>query len=357
MSSLCKRKEEQVQAQKPLLYDQTPEQLANWLAERQQPSYRLKQILAWLPRGLETEEDLSDLPKSLRQELASSFDLSGLTLKDKIVSALDDTTRYVFELADQHRVETVFLPYKTGFSVCLSTQSGCKMACTFCASTGIGFGRNLTAGELYAQVARVARDKACRISHVVLMGIGEPLENYEEVVKFLHLVHDEKGLNISYRHITMSTCGLVPQMHRLAKEGLPITLALSLHAPNDALRQQLMPIARRYPLSEVIEAVKTFAKETGRRPTYEYALFRGVNDQPQQAEALAKLLKGQLCHVNLIPANEFPGGRYRRSLPEDSKRFSQILESRGIPCTIRRELGGDIAAACGQLRRKREQGS
>lgn len=340
---------------RPSLYDVTPEQLADWMAAQGQPRYRVKQVLDWLPRGLAGPDDLTNLPKSLRMALDEAFDLAGIQLEAKLTSQLDQTTKYIFQLPGGHRVESVWMEYQTGYSVCLSTQSGCRMGCTFCASTGIGFGRNLTSGELFAQVARMARDQNKRVSHVVLMGIGEPLENYEAVVEFLRRLRDPAGLGISLRHVTVSTCGLVPEIKRLAQEQLPITLALSLHAPTDELRAKLMPISRRYPLHEVLEAVFNYAQVTGRRPTFEYALFAGVNDQPKHAHQLAALLKRQLAHVNLIPANEFEGGLYRRPAPSVIRQFQRILTEAGIACTIRRELGGDIAAACGQLRRSREE--
>lgn len=340
---------------KPYIYDVREEELRAWMQAQGQPAYRTKQVLEWLPKGILSEEDMTNLPLALRKSLADAYNFHGLCLERCLRSQIDDTTKYVFHLGDGNGVESVFMRYQTGTSVCLSTQSGCRMGCTFCASTGIGFGRNLTAGEMYAQVAVIGRDQGERISHVVLMGIGEPLENLEEVVSLLRRLNDPKGLNISMRHITLSTCGLVPQIYKLAEEKLPITLALSLHAPNDALRQRLMPIARFYPLKDVIDAVQHYSDVTGRRLTFEYALFRDVNDRPEEARELVRLLRGRLCHVNLIPANEFPGGLYRRSTPEATKQFQSILQKAGIPCTVRRELGGDIAAACGQLRRTREE--
>lgn len=343
--------------QKPYIYNVSTEDLAKWMEERNYPRFRLQQLLNWLPRGLTSVDDLTDMSKAMRRELAESFSFDGLKLEREVKSGLDATTRYVFALEDGNGVEAVYMEYKTGHSVCLSTQSGCRMGCKFCASTGIGFGRNLTAGELLAQVTFVARAQNVRISHVVLMGIGEPLENYDEVVKFIRLLNDPKGLNISLRHVTLSTCGLVPEICRLADEALPITLAISLHAPNDSLRKHLMPIANRYSMSELMEAVRYYLKQTGRRITYEYAMFRDVNDHLAEAEQLAKLLRGQLAHVNLIPANEFAESAFHRSEANQIKKFQQYLLSKSISCTVRRELGGDIAAACGQLRRKRENKS
>lgn len=340
----------------PYLYDVTAEQLHQWVQQQGAPAYRTRQIRQWLPKGLRSIDDWKNLPASLREALQRDFCVQGLQLEQRLESKLDDTVRYVFSLRDGHRVESVFMRYRTGTSICLSTQSGCRMGCRFCASTGIGFGRNLTAGELLAQVARVGLEQGERISHVVLMRIGEPLENYDAVVSFLRRLREEDGPGISLRHVTLSTCGLVPEILRLAQEGLPVNLALSLHAPDDALRQELMPIARKYPLREVLQAVFAYGEETGRRPTFEYALFRDCNDRPEHARALVRLLRNRLAHVNLIPANEFPGSPFRKSRPEAVRAFQTILQQAGIACTVRRSLGEDIAAACGQLRRIREEG-
>lgn len=342
--------------QKPFIYDATTADLTAFCRANDVPLYRVKQVEAWLARGINSPDDLTDISKSLREKLASEFNFAGLVAERNIKSQLDATEKFVFRLADGQCVESVFMQYRTGNSVCLSTQAGCRMGCTFCASTGIGFGRNLTAGELTAQVALIGRHRAERISHVVLMGIGEPLENYEEVVKFIRTVNNPQGLNMSMRHITLSTCGLVDEIKKLAHENLPINLAISLHAPNDVLRSQLMPIAKRYPLAQLIPAASYYAKQTGRRITFEYALFADVNDRLQEAAELSKLLHGLLCHVNLIPANEFPGSLYHRSSKTSTKNFLDYLTAHGITATVRRELGSDIAAACGQLRRRRGGG-
>ncbi len=228
------------------------------------------------------------------------------------------------------------------------------MGCTFCASTGAGFGRNLSHGEMLAQGSRIGRESGERIGHVVIMGIGEPLDNYDEVVAFLKAANDPQGLNISLRHISVSTCGLVPEMLKFTDEGLPVTLSVSLHAPNDTIRQTIMPIARRYSIDELLAACRRHIERSGRRISFEYSLFAGINDQPEHARELARRLKGMLCHVNLIPANEFDGGSHRQSDRRQVEQFQQILQSAGINATIRRELGADINAACGQLRRTLE---
>jgi 23S rRNA (adenine2503-C2)-methyltransferase len=239
--------------------------------------------------------------------------------------------------------------------VCVSSQAGCRMNCTFCASTGAGFGRDLTSGEMLAQVLRIAKDAQVRIGHVVIMGIGEPLDNYDHVIAFLKAVNDPQGANIGMRHISLSTCGLVPEMLKFTDEGLPATLSISLHAPNDRIRQQLMPIARKYDMDDLLHACHRHINRTGRRIIIEYALIRGINDRPEQAKELAGRLRGMLCHVNLIPANEFLGGRYLQSTQKDVRAFLDVLTQEGQSATVRRELGTDIMAACGQLRRRLEE--
>lgn len=336
---------------RPYIYDVAPEELARWMNEKGQPAYRARQVSARLIKGVDSTDDLTDIPKALRASLEEDFLFDGLTYAERRMSALDETVKYTGQLKDGNIIESVFMKYKGGTSVCISSQSGCRMGCTFCASTGLGFGRDLTSGEMLAQVALIGRDRGQRIDHVTIMGIGEPLENYDAVVDFFYRVNDPAGLNIGMRKLTVSTCGIVPRIYDLAALRLPITLAISLHAPNDRLRRELMPIAKRYPYDELMEACRFYAKTTSRRVTYEYALFGGVNDQLGHATELAGQLKGQLCHVNLIPVNEIPGGRYRRPSKETVKAFQQQLEKKGIACTVRRELGGDIQAACGQLRR------
>ena len=337
-----------------LMIDQTLADWQNWVLENGLPAYRAGQIQAWLSRGIQSIDEMTNLPKAIRERLAADFMLDGLTLEHRFVSAIDGTTKYVFRLFDGNVIESVLMHYKHGQSVCISSQAGCRMGCTFCASTGAGFGRNLTHGEMLAQVSRIAAESGERVGHVVIMGIGEPLDNYDEMIRFLKAVNDPQGLNIGLRHISVSTCGLVPEMLKFTDEGLPVTLSVSLHAPNDTIRQQLMPIARKYSYNDLLSACRRHINRTGRRISFEYSLFAGVNDQPEHARELANHLKGMLCHVNLIPANEYDGGHYRQSARPEVQQFLQILTNAGINATIRRELGSDINAACGQLRRRLE---
>lgn len=339
---------------KSYIYDMERTDWSAWVKARGIPAYRAGQLAAWVDRGISRADEMTDLPLDLRRLVEESFLIDGLVLAEKLQSSLDDTAKYIFRLYDGNIIESVLMHYHYGWSVCISSQAGCRMGCTFCASTGAGFGRNLTAGEMLAQVALIARDCNCRIGHVTIMGIGEPLDNYDAVVRFLRRVNDPQGMNISMRHLSVSTCGLAPKMVEFSQEGLPVTLSVSLHAPNDAIRRQLMPIARQYDYDRLLAACHRHVALTGRRITFEYALFNGVNDQPEHADELAARLKGLLCHVNLIPANEFSGGRYRQSRQPEVKRFLSRLTRSGINATVRRELGSDIMAACGQLRRRME---
>lgn len=338
---------------KPYIYDVSPSELSDWLSARDYPAYRARQISQWLAKGVNDVNDLRNLPMQLRTDLNLSFSFDGLRLLEAIPSTIDETVKYTSELYDGNIIESVFMKYRQGTSVCISSQAGCKMGCAFCASTGAGFGRNLTAGEMIAQVALIGRERKTRIDHVTVMGIGEPLENFDNLLTFLNYANLPQGLNIGMRKLTVSTCGLVPQIRRLAELGLAITLAVSLHAPNDEIRQKLMPVAKRWPLSELMPACREYQKITGRRMTYEYALFDGVNDGSDQARELVKLLRGQLCHVNLIPANTVENTGLFRSKESSVADFQEVLTDAGIACTVRRELGSDIAAACGQLRRNR----
>jgi 23S rRNA (adenine2503-C2)-methyltransferase len=335
------------------IYDVSPAELDEWLAARNYPAYRSRQIRQWLGRGVESVDDLTDIPLQLRRDLAASFDCSGLALLEARMSELDETVRYTFQLTDGNVIESVFMRYRRGTSVCVSSQAGCRMGCLFCASTGAGFGRNLTMGEMAAQVALVGKERKTRIDHVTVMGIGEPLENFDALIGFLQFANSPRGLNIGMRRITVSTCGLVPEIQRLAELQLGLTLAVSLHAPEDDLRARLMPIARRWPLADLMAVCRLYQQKTGRRMTYEYALFDGVNDHPEQARRLIALLQNQLCHVNLIPANAVEQSGLRRSSRKRIEAFQHDLSAGGIECTVRRELGSDIAAACGQLRRNR----
>ncbi len=337
---------------KRYFYDLTLPDWQSFIKKQGLPAYRAGQLAAWAARGVQDLADLTDLPQSLREQIAASFYLDGLKLVEKFQSKLDDTVKYVFSLADGNLIESVLMHYRYGWSVCISSQAGCAMGCTFCASTGAGFSRSLSAGEMLAQVALISRDSGQRISNVTLMGIGEPLANYANTLAFLKQANDPQGLGIGMRHLTVSTCGLVPEMIKFTQARLPVTLSVSLHAPNDQIRRQLMPIANVYSYGQLLDACRQHSKLTGRRISFEYALFLGVNDQPEHADELAGRLRGMLGHVNLIPGNEFAGGLWQRSPQAAIQAFHQRLVGQGIKATIRRELGSDIMAACGQLRRR-----
>jgi 23S rRNA (adenine2503-C2)-methyltransferase len=312
--------------------------------------YRAKQIFEQVSKGQFDFTQMKILPEPLRHYLRDRFTAMSLTIEKVFKSSVDETHKYLFKLEDGAIIEAVFMAYDHGNSVCITTQVGCKMGCTFCASYIGGFKRNLSSGELLEQILAIQSHQGKRISHVVLMGSGEPLDNYEQVLSFFKQIASKEILDLSLRHITVSTCGLVPKIKALAQEGLPITLAVSLHAPNDTMRTEIMPINKTYPIAEVLEAAEAYAEITGRRVTFEYALIENFNDGLEQAKELASKLKGLLCHVNLIPINPVVENQY---VPPNTKRihgFAKVLEERRIPVSIRRELGSDINAACGQLR-------
>ena len=340
---------------KPYIYDVSLPELTAWVETHEFEPYRVRQIRSWLWKGVTESSEMTNIPEAMREQLDEDFDFTGLVLVERVPSKLDGTTKYVSKLVDGNVIETVYMKYKRGNSVCVSTQVGCKMGCEFCASTKAGFGRNLTTGEMLAQVALVARDQDKRMDHLVLMGIGEPFDNYENVVRFLKTANDPKVFNIGTRRMTVSTCGLVPEIEKFAHERMQVTLAVSLHAPNDTIRRQLMPIAKRYDMASLLRACQTYVDKTNRRITFEYNLIAGVNDQDEHARELVKLLGDLLCHVNLIPLNEIPESTFKRPSPERVKSFRNILESEGLTVTVRRELGADIEAACGQLRRRYEE--
>lgn len=338
------------------LVGMTLEEMTSFLGELGEPRFRAKQLFQWVyEKGVKSFDAMTNLSQGLREKLAEKALLTLLEEEVEQRAEPTETSKFLFRLHDGQKVEAVLMSHEYGNSVCVTTQVGCRMGCSFCASTVGGLVRNLTAGEIVDQIImmQLHLPEGERVSSVVLMGSGEPMENYENVLKAIRLMHEPDGLNIGYRHITLSTSGLVPGMRRLAEEGLPITLALSLHAPNDALRSRLMPVNRLFPLDQVMEAAKDYAEKTGRRVTYEYLLIEGVNDEPEHAQELALLLKGSLAHVNLIPLNpvaERP--QYRRPSRERVLQFRDRLEEAGITATVRREMGGDIEAACGQLRNR-----
>ncbi len=327
-------------------------ELTRTLEEDGEKKFRAKQIFAWLhARQAESFDEMSDLSLALRGKLKEHCELVTLEQAQVFVSALDGTRKYLFRLPDGHLIESVFMKYRHGNSVCVSSQAGCRMGCRFCASTLDGLARSLLPSEMLEQVYRIVRDTGEKISNVVIMGSGEPMDNYEHVLRFIRLLTDENGYHMSQRNITLSTCGIVPGIRKLSEEGLPVTLALSLHGSSDEERKQLMPVARKYPLQEVLAACDEYFEKTGRRISYEYSLVKGVNDSEDHARRLAALLKGKNCHVNLIPVNPIKERSYRSISRAEAAKFQLTLEKYGINATIRREMGRDIQGACGQLRR------
>ncbi|MBQ3194855.1 MAG: 23S rRNA (adenine(2503)-C(2))-methyltransferase RlmN [Clostridia bacterium] len=331
-----------------------PEELAEYMVTIGQPKYRANQIFRWLHTVGVGFDGMTDISKSLRDKLKESCFVPDVSVAAKQVSAIDGTVKYLFRLYDDEYIESVFMRYHHGNTLCISTQAGCRMGCKFCASTLKGLKRNLLAAEMISQIQAAEKDTGERVSGVVLMGMGEPLDNYDNVLKFLRLVNHPKGLNIGHRHISLSTCGLVNNIRRLAEEKLQITLSVSLHAPNDELRQSIMPIANKYSVDELLQACRDYEKITGRRTSFEYALISGVTDTTALADELGKKLKGSLCHVNLIPVNEIKERSYKTASRAAAAAFIKVLEGYGITATVRRKLGSDISAACGQLRDEHE---
>ncbi|MBR4241884.1 MAG: 23S rRNA (adenine(2503)-C(2))-methyltransferase RlmN [Eubacterium sp.] len=321
------------------------------------PSFRAKQIYKWLHKtGVSSFDEMTDLSKELRNKLSENYYISSCVIEDKYVSKIDSTVKYLFRLHDGEYIESVIMKYKYGYTICVSSQVGCKMGCKFCASTLAGFKRNLLSGEMESQLHAAQKDLGIRISHIVLMGIGEPLDNYDNVLKFIRNVNNENSLNISMRDITLSTCGLVDKIYKLMEEDIPITLTISLHAPNDSIRSKTMPINDKYGVDEVIKACKDYYAKTSRRISFEYTLVKGVNDSKECAIELAEKLRNFNCHINLIPVNDVEERGNVRSEQKDVNSFLEILKSKGINATIRRTLGKDINASCGQLRRKKQGG-
>lgn len=345
---------------KPFIYDLSLEEWESWVKEAEQPAFRAGQIYDWLyVKRVHTFDEMTNLPKSLRDKLEESFQFVTLNEITHFRSK-DGTVKFLFGLYDNNAIETVVMKHNYGNSVCVTTQVGCRIGCTFCASTLGGLKRNLTSGEIVAQVVKAQQlldADGERVSSIVIMGSGEPFENYDATMGFLRTVIHEKGLNIGQRHITVSTSGIVPNIYKFADENTQINLAISIHAPNDVLRSKLMPVNRRFPFNDVIEACRYYINKTGRRITFEYALIGGVNDQPEHAEELGEVLQGMLCHVNLIPVNHVPERNYVRTPKDDIFNFKRILDKKHVNTTIRREQGHDIEAACGQLRAKHMESS
>ncbi len=327
------------------------EELKALMAALGDKPFRAKQIYSWLHEQLVTSYDeMTNIPKSLKEKL-KDYPITALEMVDVQISKIDGTRKYLFRLSDGNVIESVLMRYRHGNSVCISSQVGCRMGCRFCASTIGGLTRCLTASEMLDQIYRIQVLSGERVSNVVVMGTGEPLDNYENLLRFIHILTEEGGLHISQRNLTVSTCGLVPKMYELAKEKLQMTLALSLHAPNDEKRQELMPIARKYTMDEVLDACRNYFAETGRRITFEYSLVAGVNDSDQDARELSGKIGDINCHVNLIPVNPIKERSFQRSTRQAVENFKIKLEKCGINVTIRREMGSDIDGACGQLRK------
>ena len=335
------------------LKSMTLEEMAAYFKELNQPSFRAKQVFQWLHRGVGSFEEMSNLPKSLRQTLEEQCYITVPVVERKQVSKIDGTIKYLWRLRDGNCIETVLMRYKHGNTVCVSCQVGCNMGCVFCASTLGGKLRNLEASEILDQVIFTQKDSGEEISNIVMMGIGEPLDNFDNVLRFLTLVNHQDGLNNGMRHISVSTCGLVNKIDKLAQLGLQLTLSVSLHAPDDETRSRLMPVNRSVGVDKLMDTCRRYFETTGRRISYEYAIIDGVNDSDEKADLLASLLKGQPGHVNLIPLNNIEESPLKPS--RRVRQFQQRLESHGITATVRRKLGGDIDASCGQLRKKQLQ--
>ena len=322
------------------------------IKELGQPAFRGKQVYTWLHKGVRSYEEMTNLPKALREQLAQNYPIHAPKVVRKQESKRDGTIKYLWELSDGNCVETVLMRYNYGNTVCISTEVGCRMGCAFCASTIGGLVRRLEPFEMLDEVLFTQIDSGLPISRIVLMGIGEPLDNFDNVMRFLELVNSEEGMNISMRHISLSTCGLVPKIDELAKRKLQISLAISLHGPNDAIRDRIMPVNKAYPSEELLAACRRYFDATGRRIHFEYAMIDGVNDSPEHATELLRRLKGLPAHFNLIPLNHVEESPLKPSSKAAVAAFRKILEDGGITATVRRTLGGDIDASCGQLRRK-----
>ena len=334
------------------LKSMTQAEISQVLKDLGQPAFRAKQVYTWLHKGVRSYEEMTNLPKALRDILAEKYPILAPQVVRKQQSQKDGTIKYLWKLSDGNCVETVLMRYHYGNTVCISTEVGCRMGCAFCASTLGGLVRKLEPFEMLDQVLFTQVDSGLPISHIVLMGIGEPLDNFDNVMRFLELVNSPDGMNISMRHISLSTCGLVPKIDALAEKKLQLTLSVSLHAPSDEIRNTIMPVNKAYPTEELLNACRRYYAATNRRISFEYAMINGVNDTEEAAKLLIKRLKGLPAHMNLIPLNHVEESPLKPSTRQAVQRFQKILEDAGIPATVRRSLGGDIDASCGQLRRK-----
>ena len=332
--------------------DYNLEELKEILIDLGEKPYRAEQIFKWIMQENVTSfDDMSNIPIELRNKLKEKFDLHIFNILQKQVSK-DGTKKYLFYVLDGNAIESVLMEYKHGFTICVSSQIGCKMGCKFCASTGVKFSRNLTAGEIVEQLLAIQRDENIKISNLVFMGIGEPLDNYDNVMKAIAILNNPKGINMGARHISISTSGLVPRIYELADKNIQCTLSISLHSANNEKRSQMMPVNNVYNIEKLMKACKYYTEKTNKRISFEYALAKENNDNLEDAKELVKLLKGMLCHVNLIPINKIENGKFNKSTNENILKFRDYLNEKGIVATVRRELGSDIDAACGQLRKK-----
>ena len=330
----------------------TLQELKDEITAMGEKSFKAGQIYGWFHKhGAVSFDEMTNLSKDFRAQLQKKYDIYNCTIEKKLVSLYDDTVKYLFRLNDGELIESVVMKYKYGYTICVSSQVGCKMGCKFCASGIAGFVRNLTPSEILSQVYTAQRDLGIRISHIVMMGVGEPLDNFDNVMRFLSLITDENGLNISMRNISLSTCGVVTGIYKLMDKKMQLTLSVSLHAPNDKIRSNTMPVNDKWNIDELLKACRDYTKATSRRISFEYAMISGVNDSDECAAELGKRLKGMLCHVNLIPVNSVKERDYKKSSDNRIAGFIKTLEKYGINVTVRRTLGSDINASCGQLRR------
>ncbi len=331
----------------------TVSELEEFLSESEQPSFRAKQLFKWLQSGVESFDEMTNLPAELRQSLKEKCYIANVEIAKRLCSQLDGTVKYLYKLYDGEYIESVFMKYEHGYTVCISTQVGCRMGCSFCASGLLGLKRNLSASEMLSQIMMAAKDNGVRISNVVMMGMGEPLDNFENSIRFLELVSSSDGLGIGLRHISLSTSGVVTGIKRLGEYNFPITLSISLHAPNDEIRSSMMRVNKKWNIKELLDACREYQKITTRRISFEYALIEGVNDSVECADQLARILKGIMCHINLIPANPVKENTFKKPNKNKILEFQKQLTKRGLNATVRRTLGADIEASCGQLRQRK----
>ncbi|MBC2577206.1 23S rRNA (adenine(2503)-C(2))-methyltransferase RlmN [Peptostreptococcus russellii] len=337
---------------KIVLKNLTEKEMKDFLVSIGEKKFRGSQIFSWIYKDIRDFDEMNNIPKSLREKLKETSIIGNIDMELRLESEIDNTKKYLFLLNDGNIIETVAMEYDNRVTVCVSNQVGCRMGCRFCASTIDGLERNLEAWEILDQIMKVQEDLGKRVSNVVMMGSGEPLDNFENSKRFLELVNEENGLNIGYRHITLSTCGLVDKIYELADLEIPINIAISLHSPFDDERQEIMPVAKKYSIDEIIKACNYYISKTNRRITFEYSLIKGKNDSDREAKKLVELLRGMLCHVNLIPINPIEERDFEKPDMEYINRFKNYLDKKNIPVTIRNSMGADISGACGQLRRK-----